>query len=54
MTHRWLAASQAATLSNILAVRLWMVADTAAHASPLLGLPMIFTNGFPTTAPNSR
>jgi prepilin-type N-terminal cleavage/methylation domain-containing protein len=54
MTHRWFAASQAATLSNILAVRLWMVADTAAHASPLLGLPMIFTNGFPTTAPNSR
>jgi hypothetical protein len=54
MTHRWLASSQAATLSNILAVRVWMVADTSAHASPLLGLPMIFTNGFPTTAPNSR
>jgi prepilin-type N-terminal cleavage/methylation domain-containing protein len=54
MTHRWFAASQAATLSNILAVRLWMVADTSAHASPLLGLPMIFTQGLPTTAPNSR
>jgi len=54
MTHRWFAASQAATLSNILGVRLWLVADTAAHASPLLGVPMIFTSGFSagTNIPN--
>jgi hypothetical protein len=47
VTHRWFAASQAATLSSILAVRLWMTPDTVAHASPLLGVPMIFTSGFP-------
>jgi prepilin-type N-terminal cleavage/methylation domain-containing protein len=51
VTHRWFAASQAATLTSILAVRLWMVADTAAHASPVLAVPMIFTSGF--TNPNS-
>ena len=47
ITHRWFAASQAATLSSILAVRLWMVPDTVAHASPVLGVPMIFTSGLP-------
>jgi hypothetical protein len=51
VTHRWFAASQAATLTSILAVRLWMVADTSAHASPVLAVPMIFTSGF--TNPNS-
>jgi len=51
VTHRWFAASQAATLTSILAVRLWMVADTAAHASPVLSVPMIFTSGF--TNPNN-
>jgi hypothetical protein len=51
VTHRWFAASQAATLTSILAVRLWMVADTSAHASPILAVPMIFTSGF--TNPNS-
>jgi hypothetical protein len=52
VTHRWFAASQAATLSNILAVRLWMTPDTAAHASPVLGVPMIFTTGFTATSTN--
>ncbi len=54
ITHRWFAASQAATLSSILAVRLWMVTDTAAHASPLLGVPMIFTSGFPNANNTGR
>jgi type II secretory pathway pseudopilin PulG len=53
-THRWFAASQAATLSNILAVRLWMVPDSSAHASPLLGVPMIFTSGLPNTNANAN
>jgi prepilin-type N-terminal cleavage/methylation domain-containing protein len=58
MTHRWVPSSQSAAIASqtrnvstpsILAVRMWMVADTAAHASPLLSLPMIFTNGFSPT-----
>ncbi|MGH7616725.1 MAG: hypothetical protein ACREPM_05800, partial [Gemmatimonadaceae bacterium] len=53
-THRWFAASQAATLSSIMAVRLWMVPDTVAHASPLLGVPMIFTSGFPGASTSGR
>src|SRR5581483_7877036 len=51
-THRWFAASQAATLTNILGVRLWMVPDPKAKASPLLGVPMIFTQGFTVTNTN--
>lgn len=55
MTHRWFDASQAATLAGgILAVRVSMTADTAAHASPLLAVPMIFTTGFGTTNPSSN
>lgn len=54
MTHRWFAASQAATLASVLAVRVWMVADPTAHASPLLGVPMIFTSGFPNANANGR
>jgi len=54
ITHRWFASSQAATLSSILAVRLWMHADTAAHASPLLAVPMIFTSGFPNANNTGR
>jgi len=49
-TRRWFDASQAATLSSVLAVRLWMVADTSAHPSPILGLPMIFPTGAATSA----
>jgi prepilin-type N-terminal cleavage/methylation domain-containing protein len=54
MTRRWVPASQSAAIAtqtrnvsipSILAVRLWMVADTAAHASPLLAVPMIFPIG---------
>jgi hypothetical protein len=53
-THRWFASSQAATLSGINAVRLWMVPDPAAHASPILTVPMIFTQGFTQTSSVGR
>jgi type II secretory pathway pseudopilin PulG len=52
-TRRWFASTQAATLSGIVAVRLWLVPDTAAHSSAILSVPMVFTNGFSAGASTS-
>jgi prepilin-type N-terminal cleavage/methylation domain-containing protein len=41
-THRWFAASQAATLGAMSAIRLTMVPNPAVPPSPLVTLPMVF------------
>jgi type II secretory pathway pseudopilin PulG len=45
-THRWIAASQAATVGNVTAFRLTMIPDPSSSASPLISLPMVFARGF--------
>jgi prepilin-type N-terminal cleavage/methylation domain-containing protein len=44
-THRWIAASQAATIGNVLAFRVTMIPNPSSHPSPLIGLPMVFARG---------
>jgi type II secretory pathway pseudopilin PulG len=41
-THRWFAASQAATLGSLLAIRLTMIPNPATAPSPLVTLPLVF------------
>lgn len=44
-THRWIAASQAATIGSVTAFRVTMVPNPASLPSPLIGLPMVFARG---------
>jgi prepilin-type N-terminal cleavage/methylation domain-containing protein len=41
-THRWFAASQAATLGSMTAIRLTMIPNAAVAPSPLVTLPLVF------------
>ena len=51
-THRWFAASQAATLSSMLAIRLTLIPNPAMVPSPLVTLPLMFgLPGAQTTVP---
>lgn len=52
-THRWFAASQAATISNLTAIRLTMIPNPASSPSPLISLPIVFARGL-NTAGNAR
>jgi type II secretory pathway pseudopilin PulG len=53
-THRWFAASQAATLGSMTAVRLTMIPNPATKPSPLVTLPLVFglPNGLAEQAAN--
>ncbi len=55
-TRRWFPASQVATLSGYLAVRLTLVPDSAAvpRPSPILSVPMIFANPAAITVTNTN
>lgn len=44
-THRWIAASQAATISSVSAFRVTMVPNPTAAVSPLVTLPLVFGRG---------
>jgi hypothetical protein len=51
-TQRWFPSTEAATLVGVRAVRVWMIQNPAAPPSPLLGVPMMFSQGFTTTNTN--
>jgi hypothetical protein len=52
-THRWIRASEAATVGAPSAFRVTMVADPKTSPSPLIGLPIVFARGL-GTAVNAR
>jgi prepilin-type N-terminal cleavage/methylation domain-containing protein len=53
-THRWFAASQAATLTSMTAIRLTLIPNPASPPSPLITLPMVFGVANAATAQGGR